>query len=170
MSICAPHHLPIRKTPAHEGREVPKYTEHIFVTCCTRSKINALDNHDVHALLVSLWMDTSHWIVTRYVIMPDHVHGICISELHHYSSRLGDMVEGTGHQKTRVHSWHSMAARPVGYTNAQPRTLGRKDGLYERESRSCGTCDDYDFLAVSRRPSRLRAAHFEHTSSSRNES
>lgn len=67
--------LPLkRKTPAREGSYFPKYTEHIFVTCCTRGKTCVLDNQRVHSLLQSLWRDRSHWSTIRYVIMPDYVH------------------------------------------------------------------------------------------------
>jgi len=65
---------PIRKRPGREGATTPKYTEHIFVTCCTRGHMRVLDNHTAHSTLRSLWVDCSHWSVTRYVIMPDHIH------------------------------------------------------------------------------------------------
>ena len=65
---------PIRKTPAREGLVTPKYTEHIFVTCCTRARVRALDNHEASSALISLWHDTSHWSVTRFVTMPDHIY------------------------------------------------------------------------------------------------
>jgi len=66
--------LPTRKRPAREGLVTRKYTDYIFVTCCTRAKIRGLDNERAYSALVTLWNDSSHWSVTRFVIMPDHVH------------------------------------------------------------------------------------------------
>jgi putative transposase len=74
MSTSSPPPLPQRKRPAREAASSPKYTEHIFVTCCTRRRIRVLDNHVVHSVLVSLWCDRSQWSITGYVIMPDHIH------------------------------------------------------------------------------------------------
>jgi REP element-mobilizing transposase RayT len=66
--------FPIRRRPARERAETPKLSEYIFITCCTRKKIRVLDNHRTHQILITLWRDTTHWVVTDYVIMPDHIH------------------------------------------------------------------------------------------------
>jgi putative transposase len=62
-------------------RKRPDHTPHpreecdiIFVTVCTHLRSPLLANHLVHETLRRLWFDSSHWIVGRYVLMPEHVH------------------------------------------------------------------------------------------------
>jgi putative transposase len=65
----------------HAPRKHPNHSPHprddldiIFVTVCTHQRACFLDNDVVHLTLTRLWLDASHWIVGRYVIMPDHIH------------------------------------------------------------------------------------------------
>jgi putative transposase len=64
----------LRKSPARESAFSPKFTKYIFLTCCTQERSSLLDNKRAQITLVTLWSDRSHWSVTRYMIMPDHVH------------------------------------------------------------------------------------------------
>ncbi len=49
----------------------------IFVTVCTKDRKRILDNPAAHEALVRAWLESDHWIVGRYVLMPDHVHLLC---------------------------------------------------------------------------------------------
>jgi REP element-mobilizing transposase RayT len=49
----------------------------VFVTVCTRNRKAILARADIHQLLATLWADASHWMVGRYVLMPDHLHLFC---------------------------------------------------------------------------------------------
>ena len=96
--------LPIRKRPAREQLVNPRFTELIFITCCTRRKIRVLDNELAHNVLVSLWNDKSHWTVAHYVIMPDHIHLIV------YASQRCSI-----NLRSWVAWWKSIAARKLEY-------------------------------------------------------
>ena len=49
----------------------------VFVTVCTSHRKPILAAPNIHELLLDIWSDTSHWIVGRYVVMPDHIHLFC---------------------------------------------------------------------------------------------
>ncbi len=65
---------PNRRHPAHGVYESPRQTTIVYVTICCHDRRPwlATDNH--HELLVDIWRDKSHWVVGRYVLMPDHLH------------------------------------------------------------------------------------------------
>ena len=46
----------------------------VFVTACTKGRKPWLANRQVHAALREAWTRHVQWIVTRYVMMLDHVH------------------------------------------------------------------------------------------------
>jgi putative transposase len=96
--------FPVRKRPARQGFSTPRLSEFIFITCCTRGKIRALDNDKAHQILVSLWGDRTHWIVYRYVIMPDHIHLIVFA-----SSKCSISLRGWARW------WKSQATKALGY-------------------------------------------------------
>jgi putative transposase len=65
--------LPDRTSPNHLSH--PRDScDIIFVTVCTKRRIDILANDVSHRILSSLWHDTTHWVVGRYVLMPDHIH------------------------------------------------------------------------------------------------
>lgn len=67
-----------RKTPIHlHPNESSASPVIVFVTVCTHQKKRILAQHDIHGLLKMTWERASHWIVGRYVIMPDHIHLFC---------------------------------------------------------------------------------------------
>jgi putative transposase len=67
-----------RKQPAHQ----PVYDQGnrsniIFLTVCTNKRKKVLANETVHQLIRNAWQGADHWVVGRYVIMPDHIHLFC---------------------------------------------------------------------------------------------
>ena len=60
----SPNHLPHPR----DGCDI------IFITVCTKRRINILANEVSHRTLSNLWQDRTHWVVGRYVLMPDHLH------------------------------------------------------------------------------------------------
>jgi len=46
----------------------------VFDTICTKDRIPWLANPTCHTLLCQVWVESSAWLVGRYVIMPDHIH------------------------------------------------------------------------------------------------
>ena len=70
--------LPERKRPVH-WLPVERYNRSIivFLTVCTKDRKPWLANERMHAALCDAWAEARHWLVGRYVILPDHVHLFC---------------------------------------------------------------------------------------------
>jgi putative transposase len=69
----------IRKRPAHLSN-VDRNNDPtiLFVTICTKDRKNVLANQKVHDILVDIWMNkATHYIVGKYIIMPNHIHLFC---------------------------------------------------------------------------------------------
>jgi len=67
-----------RKPAERELCELGNLTPIVFLTVCTKDRKRILAQADIHDLLVGVRADTtSHWIVGRYVLMPDHLHLSC---------------------------------------------------------------------------------------------
>jgi putative transposase len=49
----------------------------IFLTVCTRNRQPLLATARAHADIIEAWKQATHWLVGRYVIMPDHLHLFC---------------------------------------------------------------------------------------------
>lgn len=64
----------IRKHAAHGVFISPTNPTIVYVTVCCDDRIPWLATDRNHELLLSIWQDSSHWVVGRYVIMPDHLH------------------------------------------------------------------------------------------------
>jgi REP element-mobilizing transposase RayT len=48
-----------------------------FVSLKVARQRPLLTNPRIHQLLVESWRKADHWIIGRYVVMPDHVHFFC---------------------------------------------------------------------------------------------
>ena len=63
-----------RAYPAH-GIHVPRDGPLIvFVTVCTKSRIQWLANETSHQHILNAWSAADAWAIGRYVAMPDHIH------------------------------------------------------------------------------------------------
>jgi len=68
-----------RRRPAHFSTvEVFNRSTAVFVTACTKERRPLLAREDVHQLLRSLWEEIGDWQVGNYVLMPDHLHFLCV--------------------------------------------------------------------------------------------
>ncbi len=63
-----------RKHPARGVLELDSVPTLVFTTVCTKGRKRLLANAQVHAALRAAWLRHAHWIVSPYVIMPNHVH------------------------------------------------------------------------------------------------
>ncbi|HEY9508615.1 MAG TPA: hypothetical protein VIV82_02010 [Verrucomicrobiae bacterium] len=61
--------------------EFPNQSIIQFVSCNVARRRPLLANAETHSLLLSAWEKANHWLVGRYVIMPDHVHFFCAPKL-----------------------------------------------------------------------------------------
>lgn len=65
---------PSRNHPARGVSESDSVPTLVFATVCPKGRRRWLTNPKVHAALQAAWRRHVHWIVTRYVILPDHLH------------------------------------------------------------------------------------------------
>ena len=48
-----------------------------FISCNVTKRRLLLARPEIHGVLLESWRKADHWLVGRYVIMPDHVHFFC---------------------------------------------------------------------------------------------
>jgi putative transposase len=70
--------LPARNRPVHR----PVFETHnrsviVFLTVCSKDRRPILATAETHQTLRTAWACASHWLVGRYVVMPDHIHLFC---------------------------------------------------------------------------------------------
>jgi putative transposase len=67
-----------RKRPVHQPVfESGNRAVIVFVTVCTKNRLPLLATKVMHDSIVTCWTKASHWLVGRYVILPDHIHLFC---------------------------------------------------------------------------------------------
>jgi putative transposase len=49
----------------------------IFLTMCVKKRRPLLARAEIVALLQDCWRQADHWLVGRWVAMPDHLHLFC---------------------------------------------------------------------------------------------
>ena len=49
----------------------------VFVTVCTKERKRVLSSADAVAAILAGWREADHWLVGRYVVMPEHIHLFC---------------------------------------------------------------------------------------------
>ena len=68
-----------RKRPAHHPTvEIFHRTSAIFLTCCAKDRRPLLARPEIHALLRTAWLAADAWRVGHYILMPDHLHLLCV--------------------------------------------------------------------------------------------
>jgi putative transposase len=128
MDHAAPH--PERKHPAHyPTQESGNRAVIVFLTVCTQNRRPFLASPEVHQLLVSAWSRATHWLVGRYVVMPDHIHLFCspaITPAH----PLGLWV--TYWQNLVTRSWSRPEEKPLWQKDHWDRQLRSGDSYEEK--------------------------------------
>lgn len=75
-----------RCPPARAGRKHPVHWAPvergnrpvlIFLTVCSAKRKPILANEEAAAVIVAAWEAADHWLVGRYIILPDHIHLFC---------------------------------------------------------------------------------------------
>ena len=61
------------KRPVHGVEFINGQPTVVFDTICTKHRQAWLVNVNVHRTLNNVWRASDHWLVGRYVIMPDHI-------------------------------------------------------------------------------------------------
>jgi len=67
--------LPDRHRPIHlQPSSIISRPVIVFVTVCTAKRKPILARDNIASLLLDAWRKADHWLVGRYVVMPDHLH------------------------------------------------------------------------------------------------
>jgi putative transposase len=66
-----------QKLPHLPSREFVNQTILQFVTVCVDKRRPLLARPEIVSLLLDSWCKADHWLVGRYVVMPDHLHLFC---------------------------------------------------------------------------------------------
>ena len=70
--------LPRRRTPAKGVHVDPDQPTLLWVTVCSKDRVEWLAQERVMRLLHSVWLkEATAWLVGDYLLMPDHVHFFC---------------------------------------------------------------------------------------------
>ena len=70
--------LPTRRTPAKGVHVEPDQPTILWVTVCSKDRVEWLAQEPVMRILHSIWLnDATAWLVGDYLLMPDHVHFFC---------------------------------------------------------------------------------------------
>jgi putative transposase len=70
--------LPQKRHPVHQPLwDSGNRSAIIFLTVCVANRRSILATHEMHERLLHAWRTANHWVVGRYVVMPDHVHLFC---------------------------------------------------------------------------------------------
>lgn len=69
---------PARRHPVHQTvGESGNRSVIVFVTICTKARAPRLATPLMHQSILQAWQTAGHWLVGRYVILPDHIHLFC---------------------------------------------------------------------------------------------
>jgi len=66
-----------RRLPHLAPLEFADQTTLIFLTMCVDKRRPLLARAEIVALLLDCWREADHWLVGRWVVMPDHLHLFC---------------------------------------------------------------------------------------------
>ena len=115
--------LPERKYPARRMLdESGNRSNLVFVTVCTNRRKTILDKPDVHELLKAMWCAGSHWLVGRYILMPDHLHLFCAPAM----AAPGNVRDWVAFWKSRAAAhWPRAGEQPVWQREAWDRQVRR---------------------------------------------
>ncbi|HVT73444.1 MAG TPA: transposase [Lacunisphaera sp.] len=69
---------PRRRHPVHPPLiEAGNISIIVFLTVCTKGRRPLLATRVAHEAARTAWLEADHWLVGRYVVMPDHLHLFC---------------------------------------------------------------------------------------------
>lgn len=66
-----------KQLPHLPSMEFPNQTIIQYVTCNVAKRRHLLANSEAYQLIVETWNKANDWLISRYVIMPDHLHFFC---------------------------------------------------------------------------------------------
>ncbi len=122
--------LPDRKTPAHQPVfDHGNRSSIIFVTVCTKERKPILANTEVHKLLLESWQLANHYMIGRYVIMPDHIHLFCAPAVNERNS-IRKWIQYWKSQASK--KWPKLEEHPIWQPEAWDRQLRSGESYSEK--------------------------------------
>ena len=115
--------MPDRRYPASRMLDdLGDRTNLMFLTVCTNGRKPILNRPDVRELLKSIWGSGAHWLVGRYVLMPDHLHLFCMPAVREPEN----VRDWAAYWKSRSSArWPRFEEQPVWQREAWDRQLRR---------------------------------------------
>ncbi len=72
-----------RKKPSHnEIMDRFGRSNILFVTVCAKQRTPQFNNPIFHEAILQTWRQSDHWIIGKYILMPDHIHFFCSPGIH----------------------------------------------------------------------------------------
>ncbi len=128
MDSASPH--PRRHQPAHfTPVEKSNRTTIIFLTICVARRRPLLARPEISRLLVETLRESTHWLVGRYVILPDHLHLFCAPGV--FPPRPLKAWIGYWQNMTTRH-WPHPEEKPIWQKDYWDRQLRRGDSYGEK--------------------------------------
>ena len=109
-----------RKTLPHLGA-LDGGARIVFVTQAVEGRRALLTREEAVGAVLEAWRKNDHWLVGRYVVMPDHLHFFCVPRV----------VETS--LKNWMHVWRACATRRWKWAEEKP--IWQKD-FFDRDLRS----------------------------------
>jgi REP element-mobilizing transposase RayT len=128
---------PGRKSLPHlPSREFPNQSVIQFLSCNVAKRRPLLARPEIHRVLLESWRQADHWLVGRYVLMPDHVHFFCAPR-HVPTTPLKRWMEFWRADATR--RWPHLEEKPIWQKDFFDRQLRSAESygekwLYELEN------------------------------------
>ncbi len=54
----------------------------VFITVCSKDRKKIFARDKIFDLLIDCWRQADHWVIGKFVIMPDHIHFFCANANH----------------------------------------------------------------------------------------
>ncbi len=128
--------LPQRKRPAHlSPAESGNRPIIIFLTVCTNGRLPLLASDEAHSAILAAWSRASHWLVGRYVLLPDHLHLFCAPGI--WPPHPLKLWAGYW-QNLVTRSWPRPKEKPIWQKDHWDRQLRSSDSYDEKWLYVCG--------------------------------
>ena len=118
------HHLPHLPAMEFSGQSVIQ-----FVTVCVHGRRSLLARQEVVQLLLNCWGKADHWLVGRWVVMPDHLHLFC-SPARSPSAPLKNWVQFWRNESTR--RWPFPDEKPIWQPDFFDRQLRSGESYHQK--------------------------------------
>jgi REP element-mobilizing transposase RayT len=121
---------PERKALPHLAPlEFPNQTIVQFVTVCTKDRRPLLARPETVRVILDAWTKADHWLIGRWVVMPDHLHLFCAPQ-RGFETPLRDWVLYWRSEITR--HWPHPAEKPIWQRDFFDRQLRRGESYRQK--------------------------------------